>query len=237
MPGTPEIAADGTYVFVGAGIELVVDPKHEGNAVRLSLDGKNVLATAMGAESAYAAEVQGSTLLLKSPDGTLSKRYRLDTARRSVEVSFTLSNSSAETTHQHASEAHAVALGGGVSFFPNLPQQPLVWLQHQPPRAAPPLQATLSAGQSWVASAGDGILFVKAYPDPSPTSLTVTSPYDAKTKQRAWLELAAQSSSFELPPGTFATWNVRWLLRHVPAGLVLRAGNPELVGFVRGVIQ
>lgn len=231
------MAADGSYLFVGAGIELVVDPKHEGNAVRLSLDGKNVLAAALGAETSYAAEIQGSTLLLKSPDGTLSKRYRLDTGRRSVEVSFTLSNTSTETTHQRASETHAVALSSGLSFFPNPPQQPLVWLQHQPPHAAPPQQATLSAGQSWVASAGDGVLFVKAYPDPSPTSLMVTSPYDAKTKQRPWLELGAQSSSFELPPGTFATWNVRWLLRHLPAGLALRAGNPELVGFVKGVIQ
>jgi hypothetical protein len=237
LPGTPEMAPDGTYVFVGAGIELVVDPKREGNAARLSLDGKNVLAAPGGAETPYAAEIQGSTLLLKSPDGTRSLRYRLDTGRRSVEVSFTLSNTTSEVAHGRATESHAIALPGGLTFFPNPPQQPLVWLPHQPPRSAPPLQTTLSAGQAWVANVGDGVLFVKAYADPSPTSLTITSAYDAKTKQRPWLEVGAQSSSFELPPGTFATWNVRWLLRHIPATIAPRAGNPELVGFVKGVIQ
>ena len=236
-PGTPELAADGLYVFSGGGLELLVDPKREGNAVRLTLDGKSALAVPVTAATVFSAEIQGNTLLLTSPDGTLSKRYRLDAGRRAIEVSYTLSNATSEVLHRQASEAHDVALAGGLTFFPNAPKQPFAWIAHQPPRTTASVTTTLSAGQSWVASAGDGLLFVKAYVDPSPTTLSVASSYDAKTQERPWLELSAQSASFELPPGTLATWNVRWLLRHLPPGLAVKPGNQELVGFVQGVIQ
>lgn len=237
LPGTPDASSDGTYVFSAAGIELVVDPRRDGNAVRLSLEGKNVLASPAPGTTTYAAEVQGSSLLLKSPDGALSKRYRLDIGRRAVEISYSLNNATSEPWQGQVSEAHELSLSSGLTFFPNPPQQPLVWFVHQPLRAAPVVKATVGAGQSWIASVLEDVLFVRVYPNPSPTALTLASQYDAKTRERPWLETLAQSSTFELPPGTFATWNVRWLLRRLPSSITVRPGNPELVGFVKGVIQ
>jgi len=237
VPGAPELTKDGLYVFSASRIELVVDPNRDGNAVRFALDDRNVLAAPAAGTTRYSAEIEVGALLLKSPDGITQKRYRLDAARRWVEASYTLTNTTTETIHVQAAEQHAVSFAGGVTFFPNAPTAPFAWFLHQPPRVAPPLRGSLSVGHSWVASAGEGMLFIEDHRGISATELSVASAYDSKTKERPWLEIGARSPDFELTPGTSATWNTLWFLRHLPPSITVKPGNQALVDFVLGVLD
>lgn len=249
LPGTPELAKDGSYVFSGGGIELAVEPRFGGQASRLSLDGKSVLAAPPPPPAQpYNAELEGSTLVLKSSDGGRILRYRLDTARRSVELTYSFINVSAEPLRGTASELHRVSSSGGLTFFPGearlLPGstlklnvwQPLVWFAHEQSREPKLVEALVPSADGWLATVNDGVLLVKTFGEINKATIVVRSTYDAETRQRPWVELGAQTA-FELAPGASTTWNVRWFLRRLPSSVVAKAGNPELVGFVRGVIQ
>jgi hypothetical protein len=248
LPGTPELAKDGSYVFTGAGIELAVEPR-SGNASRLSLDGHGVLAAATpGPSEPFGAELEGSTLVLKNTSGTQFKRYRLDTARRAIEVTYTFVNATAEPLHLAASEVHRLASAGGLTFFPGEARlmpgatlklnvwQPLVWFSHDQNREPKTVEALIPSAEGWLATVREGVLLVKTFGDVNKSTIVARSAYDSETKQRPWVEVGAQTA-FELLPGASATWNVRWFLRKLPASVVTKSGNPELVGFVRGVIQ
>jgi hypothetical protein len=249
LPGTPDLAKDGSYVFSGGGIELTIEPRSAGNARSFSLDGKNVLAPAPpGPLEPFSAELEGSSLVLKNASGTLTKRYRLDTARRCVELTYTLLNSGNEPLRPTTSLLLRLLSTGGLTFFPGearlLPgstlkldvRQPLVWFSHDQSREPRAVEALVPSAEGWLASARDGLLLVNTFGDVNKSTIVLRSAYDAQTKQRPWVEVGAQTA-FELLPGASATWNMRWFLRQLPAGISAKAGNPELVGFVRGIIQ
>jgi len=247
LPGTPDLSKDGLYVFTGGGIELWVDP-HSGSVVRLSLDGKNVLALPEASSDRYSAEVEGSTLILKGSAGGLTKRFRLDTARRSVELTRTLENTTTKPLQASTIDSFRIPSTAGLTFFPGAPKllpgstlklnvwQPVVWLQHDQVRDVATVEASVESSEGWVASVNDGVLLVEAFGDTPKPTIVIASAYDAKTKQRPWVEVGGRSG-FELAAGASATSNVRWFLRKLPAGIVAKPGNQELVGFVRGVIQ
>jgi hypothetical protein len=248
LPGAPHLEKDGSYVLAGGGIELTVDPRTAGNARSFSLNGKNVLAAPPAAAEPFDAELEGSSLILKNASGTLTKRYRLDAARRCVELTYTLLNAGDEPLHPMASELQRFVAAGGLTFFPGearlLPgstlkldvRQPLVWFSHDQSREPRSVEALVPSAEGWLASTRDGLLLVKTFGDVNKSTIVVRSAYDVETKQRPWVDLGAQTA-FELLPGATATWNMRWFLRQLPAAIAVKAGNPELVGFVRGIIQ
>lgn len=196
----------------------------------------------------FSAELEGSTLVLKNAPGTQFKRYRLDTARRAVELTYTFVNTGAEAIRPAPSEIHRVVSAGGLTFFPGearlLPGstlklnvwQPFVWFSHDQSREPKAVEALVPSAEGWLATVRDGVLLVKTFGDVNKSTIVVRSAYDAETKQRPWVEVGAQTA-FELLPGASATWNVRWFLRKLPASIAAKSGNPELVGFVRGIIQ
>ena len=249
LPGTPERAGDGSYVFSGGGLELTIEPRSAGNARSLSLDGDNVLAgrTADAAEP-FSAEVEGGTLILKNASGTRIKRYRLDTARRCVELSYTVVNAGNDPLRPTLSELQRVPSAQGLTFFPGEPRllpestlklnvwQPLVWFSHEQSREPRSVEALVPSAEGWLATARNGLLLINTFGDVNKSTIVVRSAYDAETKQRPWVEVGAQTT-FELLPGASATWNARWFLRKLPASIVAKAGNAQLVGFVRGIIQ
>jgi hypothetical protein len=248
LPGTPDLTKEGLYVFTGAGIELAVEPR-SGSAVRLSLDGKNALVSSETNVDNFSAELEGSSLVLKSSGGELIKRFRLDTARRSVEVTYTLTNTSSKPGRIGPLDLHRVPSAGGLTFFPGalipLPVrslrlnawQGLVWFPHDQNRETATLEAHANDNEGWIATVNDGLLLVKAFGDSAKQTIVITSAYEAATKQRPWVEIVEQSAIQELPPGGSVTTNVRLFLRKLPSSIAAKVGNQELVGFVRGVIQ
>jgi hypothetical protein len=246
LPGTPDLNKDGQYVFTGGGIELVVDPR-SGSAVRLSLDGKNALVAPDGRPDDFSAEIEGSSLVLKGSAGR-TKRFRLDTARRAVEISYSLTNATPAALHGSALDLHRVPSDDGLTFFPGTPKllpgstlklnvwQPVIWFSHEQAREPKTLEASVESSEGWVASVNEGLLLVKVCNDSSKPSISIASAYATETKQRPWVEIGVHSA-VELSPGASATSTVRLFLRKLPSGITVKPGNQELVGFVRGVIQ
>jgi len=247
LPGTPDLTKEGLYSFSGGGLELLVDPR-SGNAVRLALDGKDALLAPEPKPDAFnAAELEGSTLVLKSGGGA-SKRFRLDTARRTVEITYTVVNTTASTLQAGSVDFHRVASAAGLTFFPGAPKllpgstlklnvwQPVCWFAHEQAREPKAVEASVDSTEGWVASVSDGVLLVKVVSDAARPVISIFSAYDAATKQRPWVEIG-QRSSFVVAPGASASASVRLFARKVPPNLAITSGNQELVGFVRGVIQ
>jgi len=247
LPGTPDLTKEGLYVFTGGGIELSVQPR-SGSIVRLALEGKEALLAPEPQPDAFSAELEGSTLVLKGAAGGLSKRFRLDTARRSVEVTYTVTNATAVSQRASVADLHRVPSATGLSFFPGagklLPGstlklnvwQPVVWLAHDQIWEPKAVEASVDSSEGWVANVHNGLVLVKVVSDAARPLVSITAAYDAATKLRPFIEIG-ERNSFDLPPGASAVCNVRLFVRKLPPNLVAKSGNQELVGFVRGVIQ
>jgi hypothetical protein len=247
LPGTPDLTKDGLYSFTGGGLELLVDPR-DGRAVRLTLDGKDALVAPDPEPENYTTEVEGSTLVLKGAEGGMTKRFRLDTARRSVEITYTFVNSTLAPLHASIAAVHRVPSGVGLTFFPGTPKllpgstlklnvwQPIVWFAHEQVREPKAVEATVESLEGWVASVNDGMVLIKVVSDDAHAVVSIASAYDAATKLRPWVEVGTKSS-VDVPPHASATRSVRLFLRKLPPTLALKPGNQELVGFVRGIIQ
>jgi len=247
LPGTPDLTSDGLYVFTGGGLELVVDP-HTSTVARLSLDGKNALVAPEPRATSASAELEGSTLVLKGSADGVTKRFRLDTARRSVEVTYTLVNATTSTLRAGTLDFHRVPSAGGLTFFPGTPKllpgstlklnvwQPVIWFAHDQPRDTATVEGSVESSEGWVASVNDGLVVVKVVTDTPKPIISVASAYDARTKLRPWVEIG-ERTQFELGPGATATSTVRLFLRKLPPTIAAKSGNQELVGFVRGIIQ
>ena len=248
LPGTPDLTSEGLYVFSGGGIELAVDPTNA-RVRRLALDGKNAVIPAADSPGNFTAELEGSTLVLKGALGQRTKRFRLDTARRSVEVTYTLTNETTETTrHTGLSDVYRVPSAGGLTFFPGAPQslvgstlklnvwQRMVWFSHDQAREPKALEASFDSTEGWVASVSDGLVLVTVFGETQKPFVKLASAYDATTKQRPWVEIE-QTAVVDLSPGSSMTTTVRLFLRKLPPSIAAKPGNQELVGFVRGIIQ
>jgi hypothetical protein len=232
----------------------VVDPR-SGQALRLALDGKDALLapdakaapSALPVDGFSAAELEGSSLLLKG-SGSTSKRFRLDTARRMVEITYTVVNATSAPLQAGSMDFHRVPSATGLTFFPSAPKllpgstlklnvwQPVCWFAHEQAREPKPLEASVESTEGWVASINDGILLVKVTSDTAQPVVSIFSAYDPATKLRPWVEVG-QRGSFDVAPGKSASASVRLFVRKLPPSLQVKPGNQELVGFVRGVIQ
>jgi len=247
LPGTPDLTKEGLYAFSGGGIELVVDPRR-GALVRLSLDGTDALVGPGPATDGYSAELEGSTLVLTNAAAGLTKRVRLDTARRSVELSYTIANSAPSSLRASAADIERVPSSTGLTFFPGAPKllpgstlklnvwQPIVWFAHEQARDSKTVEASVESREGWIANVHDGLVLVKVVSDAARPRISIACAYDAATNERPWVEIGTHTG-FDLAPGGSATTNLRLFLRRLPPSVLAKSGNQELVGFVRGVIQ
>lgn len=246
-PGAPELGKDGLYVLSGAGIELAVEAQ-TGNLARLSLDGKPALLPPEPQPPLFHAEVEGSALLLKTAQGGQSKRIRLDTARRAIEITYTLTNTTASTLHASVADVLLLPSAAGLTFFPAAGKphpgatleldlsKPVVWLTHEQPREPKPLMAAVDSSEGWLASVHDGLVLVAQASGGARPLVSLMAPYDAARKERPFIELATRRE-LEILPGASASYELRLFLRALPPQLLPKSGNQALLGFVRGVIQ
>jgi hypothetical protein len=276
VPGTPELA-NGVYTLAASGLELVIDPRRGGRALRFALDGQDALlspdlasdhapssvwpvAVASKpsgrippiAEGPCAAAIENTTLVVScDPEGyagRLAQRYRLDAARRMVEVTYTLTNKEPITSRQHALELQRVPAAHGLTFFPSAQRleprstlklnvwQPLVWFSHDQSRGRADLEALAGAGESWLATVNHGLLLLRAS-TAEPGLISVRVRFDSATQQPQEVSLGVDGPTKPLEPGESQSWTARWYLRKLPSSIAIRAGNPELVGFGRGIIN
>ncbi len=244
----------------------MVAPERLGRVLSLSLDGKNLLAGLEPSPASAAAEtdkvtvakLDGSTLVLEgeaSPGLHVVKRYTLDGARRSLLVSYELTNRGQQAQRAAVAESQRVP-GVGVAFYPSThrryPQStlkldeaaPVTWFSPGENREERPVSAFADGTEGWLAYAHDELVLIRTFTDTPEERLTpdrgeieIGADYDAASRQHRSAELTVRGPYVEIAPGAGTSWSVRWLLRRLPPSVAAKAGNQQLVGFVRGVIQ
>jgi len=235
LPGAPRLSREGLYVLSDGGLELTVEPA-SGSIAKLSLDGRAALLPVEPKPPAFRAEVDGSSLLLANALGGQTKRFRIDAASRSVEIRYTLVNTTATTLRADVADVHRIPSTTGLTFFPGADKAPpIIWLPHERAwdRA---VEASVHDGERWVASVHDGLLLVKVVSDAVAPFVSIFADYDPATQRRTFVEIDEQSR-LVLAPGESATCTFRLFVRRLPPNLQPKSGNQELVGFVRGIIQ
>ena len=93
--------------------------------------------------------------------------------------------------------------------------------------------------EGWIAFTNKGKLLVKEFSD-VPVELLVAGEGEielfANTEKTFW-EVGQQGEMTTLAPGQHLNWEVLWYMRTLPENIKAKAGNPELVSFVRGVLR
>jgi hypothetical protein len=210
--------------------------------------------------AAYASSLDGNVLALTGPPvsggsiaGLAVRKYFWANAEQAVAcIRYEVHNQSGrpqqvaawEITRVPRSNLHFFPEGapGDVKKFQDI--LPLVssggvaWLQYDPQLMDRDLLVGRDGAEGWLASVQGDLLFVKQFPE-----ITDGRPAAGEAEvllflngESAYVELEAQSVLRRLEPGQALAWSVRWYARRLPAGLSVRAGNPELVEFVRSIL-
>ena len=123
-------------------------------------------------------------------------------------------------------------------------RSPVTWFTFDANRQTAPVKAYADGHGGWLAQVSDDLVLVRAFTDSEPgarapgeAEIEILADYDLTTKQHRYVEVGLQGPYVELAPGASSSWTVRWFLRRLPAGISIKAGNAELLGFVRGVVQ
>ncbi|HEX5026239.1 MAG TPA: hypothetical protein VFV68_13245 [Agriterribacter sp.] len=93
--------------------------------------------------------------------------------------------------------------------------------------------------EGWVAQVNDGIILVKKFPD---MGATETAPSEAEVEiysnaAKSYVEIEQQGAYEELQPAGSLHWEVIWYIRKLPAHIKIEPGNPELVTYVRKLVE
>jgi hypothetical protein len=274
LPGTPELTSNGDYLLAGGGLELVLAKDTGYEVSRLTLDGQNALVPAEqlhhraaggstettpdGARKQIDAVIEGSTLLVTTKPATeewqLAERYRLDAARRFVEVTYVFRNTGDRQVAIASAEWHELPIAGGLTYLPivrgaALGQgtlklnvwQPLLWFSHDPYRARGEGWLGVYASDGWLANLNAGLLFVKTFADMPKSgaghAVMLRVSDDPTRRITRSVRLEASTGELQLAPGGESRFTTRWYLRKLPSAIAAKQGNQELLGFVRGVIH
>lgn len=93
--------------------------------------------------------------------------------------------------------------------------------------------------EGWLAYANNSHLLVKEFDD-VPVELMAAGEGEIElhvNEQKTYMEVNQQSALVTLAPGEHLDWEVLWHTRKLPADMKVVNGNPELVRYVRGVVN
>lgn len=244
LPGSPELLSSGIYMFAHGDLEAGVDAR-TGQLVRFFLDGRPLLLADEHADSAVKSEIEGSSLVVGAGDA--SRRFRLDVMRRCLEVTDLLKNTTDKPLKLGPMLHHRVDAKGGLTFFTGaqLPGQPLKlvqskgvsWLVHEPSSNKIVTQGNVELSEAWIATVVGSTLVVETLVNAAKANANIAAAYDQASKSYQWVEIAEQLPMTWVEPGASISATFRLYARKLPPGIAIQAGNPELVGFVKGVIQ
>ncbi|MHA4847534.1 DUF4380 domain-containing protein [Flavitalea antarctica] len=93
--------------------------------------------------------------------------------------------------------------------------------------------------EGWVAQVNDDLIFIKKFPDiPAEQAAPGESEIEVYTNPgKSYVEIEQQGAYETLQPGASLTWEVRWFLRKIPGNINRVPGSPDLVAFVRNVLE
>jgi hypothetical protein len=134
--------------------------------------------------------------------------------------------------------------GGGFALPPTQDSAGCTWLDDGatpiPTAGSRPDQKLLADGAGgWLAHVDGDVVLIKQFPDVPPG---MAAPGEGEIEifvqgAGAYVELEEQGPYQTLTPGQTVTWDVAWTVARLPPGLSASVGNPDLVSFVRQMLQ
>jgi len=185
-----------------------------------------------------------------NPDTSLkvSKTFSADLARDALRLEYAMTNTGTESVKWAPWEITRMP-ATGLAFWPTGGE----------PYGSQPLASQAALGHSWCdpsQTAGEGKLFadgaggylayllgdrllVKQFQD-QPAS--AVAPGEAEIElyvnpDHSYIEVENQGAFASLAPGQTVRWQVAWYVRQLPAGVVPRLGNPDLIAFVAQTLE
>jgi hypothetical protein len=203
---------------------------------------------------AWEPSAEGDALTLKSKVDeklglSVEQRISADPEQGAIIIEYTLINHGAEPRKVAAWQNSRVP-PGGLTFFPaaepTLPNSTLrlepaggvVWYRHDPAAVRESAKAFADGLEGWLAHAGNGLLFVKAFPD---VPREKQAPGEAEIEvyvhdSGRFVEVEQQGPYEEIAPGSRSRWAVRWFLRELPRDIEVKPGSAPLLDYVRKLV-
>ncbi|APR85060.1 Hypothetical protein A7982_10409 [Minicystis rosea] len=185
---------------------------------------------------------------------SIEKSFAADFAKTSVVITYTIHNTGSAPCSVAPWEVTRVA-PGGLTFFPTGDKQftpggssPLpvdstadvTWFDsaaHPPDGQQKKLNADGKEG--WVAHVVGDLVFMKAFTDvPSAAQASGEGEVEifAQTaSEGGYIEVENQGPHVQIAPGASSTYEVRWIVRKLPAGVTAQVGSTALLDFVRSL--
>jgi hypothetical protein len=177
------------------------------------------------------------------------QRISTDPVHGSVVIDYTLHNRGTES-RRVAPWQNTRVHPGGVTFFPSstpslakstlrvAPEAGMVWFRHDPAVQTKSVKTFVDGLEGWLAQIHGDLLFVKVFPDIPPAA---QAPGEAEIEiyvdqSGKFVEMEQQGAYSELLPGASSSWQVRWILRRLPAGVAAEPKNAKLVDLVRKLV-
>jgi len=202
----------------------------------------------------YAASIEGTAIVLRGPTSPLlgvsvEKRFTADQKRNAIRSEFRIRNVGSTAVVLAPWQISRVP-SGGLSFFPtgdgafapsNLAVQQaggITWYAFDAASVTDHQKLFADGREGWLAHVAGDALFVKRF---APVPRARQAPGEAQieiyaTPAHTYVEIEAQGSYDEIPPGETLTWEVTWLARRLPAGVTAAVGDPALADFVRTLV-
>jgi hypothetical protein len=93
--------------------------------------------------------------------------------------------------------------------------------------------------EGWIAQVNDSLIFIKKFSDvPADKAAPGESEIEVYTNPgKSYVEIEQQGAYEKLQPGASLTWEVKWFLRKLPGTVNRVAGSPDLVPYVRKILE
>ena len=93
--------------------------------------------------------------------------------------------------------------------------------------------------EGWVAQVNGDLLFIKKFPEiDADKAAPAESEIEVYTNPgKSYVEIEQQGAYQKLQPGESLTWEVKWFLRKIPVTIDPVPGSPELVSYVRKILE
>jgi stage V sporulation protein SpoVS len=206
----------------------------------------------------YRVVESGRRLVLKSCAGALSGGARIALTKTiaavegksAIDVTYELDNVG-DSGVNLAGWQIARVRSGGLTFFrlgeggvagdklATVTLGGVQWYQYDADVVVAQGQKTFADAKGWLAHVDGDLILVQAFAD-VPAGGAAAGEAEVELyadPSHTYVEIEPQGPVRTLEPGTRSEpWTVRWWLRQLPAGLVAKLGNPELVAFVETLI-
>jgi hypothetical protein len=205
----------------------------------------------------YTGGIENNAVVLSSKKDSrlglvVKKEFTANSKDTSVTIRYTITNNSDTVRSVSAWEITRVA-PGGLTFFPtgngskSGKLAPLMkdsigitWYVYNADLVPEGHEKLMCDGsEGWMAQINNDVIMIKKWND---VPLEKNAPGEGEVEiyanpDKSYIEIEPQGPYTELAPGISSTWEMKWYLRSLPAGLKVEAGNKSLVDFVRATIN